>query len=68
MLVFGRGHPWSVCPGRKDSQRLGQRQIDDHPLKDNAADTYHYNADAYDGNEYDAYAYDDHPLKDHAEC
>ena len=38
MLVFGkrRGQPWAVGPGMRASQRLGQRQIDDPPLKDNA--------------------------------
>ena len=33
--IWQSGQPWSVCPGRKDGQRLGQRQIDDHHLKDN---------------------------------
>ena len=29
------GHPWSVCPGRKESQRLDCQIDDRHPLKDN---------------------------------
>ena len=33
--VGGLG-PWAAGPGMRASQRLGQRQIDDPPLKDNA--------------------------------
>ena len=35
-LARGGVNPWAVGPGMRASQRLGQRQIDDPPLKDNA--------------------------------
>ena len=44
--IWQPGHPCSVCPGREESQRLGQRQIDDHPIEDNG-EAYAYHASAF---------------------